>query len=1093
MTTSEASRLFDFHFLEKLSSSKSRSTRLRHLVEKSGFFDHEWYLLEYYDIAKAGVDPLWHFCKHGDREGRSPGPRFNSRAYLDAWPDVATSDKGPLEHFLRIGHRAGRQAPGFPEDVVKRTEFRSAIYRSGLFDESWYRAHNPDLRAPEIDLLSHFVFFGAREGRDPGPNFSSILYTMAYSEEMEENEIPLEHFLRKGRSQGLVAPGASNYELWLNAFDRIGVEDRELMRRCAAKSSFPAVEIIHVFDSLACREADAVFAALREQALDAWTALILFADDVSEDDRAAVAACADGDSRLRVVTDAERDIRDIVTKDYVLLTYGCSRLTPHATYLFMEAALSKRAEFVYSDHDHWADDGSRRDPVFKPIFSPEYLRNHFYIGPSVLVHATPKRRDFVTRVIDDFRAHRCSELSQELLGATRETVAHVPFALYSISSDSRELTPGADLSAATIVEQQWPSVSIVIPTRDRIELLRDCLDSIEQQTQYPREQLEIVVVDNGSVTEEAALYFVELRSRAGYKVVVDSGDFNFARLNNFGARESSGDVLILLNNDMTVIEPRWVELIVAQCLQQDVGAVGAKLLYPDGTIQHAGCNIGVAGVAAHRYVGRTAESVAKVDVTRELAAVTGACLGIRRDIYVAVGGLDETLRVAFNDTRLCLACLERGLRNVYIAEPLLYHFESKSRGFDVSQKQVEQRNREAIYTRQRSRVLFQNDPYYSPNLSIDRIDELAAPPRFIKPWRRPSKDRPGRIMLLSSTHAVGSGVALVLQTQARRLIREGFEVIIGGPRSETELAYDGCRRMAIRSPVEASMAAVRENVDCIIAHTPPFFSVTRHLGAWPIVYFFDHGEPNPEFFADRASRETVNWEKRFCAPLAKRIFAISQTIREQSLYEDVTVLRNGNSHMATWSPKWAEVRSATRTEFGWDNKFVVLNVCRFGVEERLYKGIDKFVEVAEEFWFSRPDAHGKIVFALAGKARPEDVAEMRSKGLEVFPNVSDQLMSELFAASDLYMNFSKWEGYNLGIGQALAMGLPVIASDIAAHREFPITVTNNVVTAVESLHEHFMSARRSEAQRRAITFDWDIPTGALVELIRGDLYGQFPA
>jgi glycosyltransferase involved in cell wall biosynthesis len=285
----------------------------------------------------------------------------------------------------------------------------------------------------------------------------------------------------------------------------------------------------------------------------------------------------------------------------------------------------------------------------------------------------------------------------------------------------------------------------------------------------------------------------------------------------------------------------------------------------------------------------------------------------------------------------------------------------------------------------------------------------------------------------------------------------------------------------------AASAAVRENVDCVIVHTPPFFSITRYLGASPIVYFFDHGEPNPEFFPDRMQRELVNWEKRFCAALAKRIFAVSRTIEEQCLYQSVTVLRNGNSHMAKWSLKWNEPRRVTRAKLGWKDKFVVLNVCRFGADERLYKGVDKFIEVMDELWFSHPNSRGRVVFALAGKANSDDILEMQSQGLAVLPNVSDEFMIELYAASDLYMNFSKWEGYNLGIGQALAMGLPVIASDIEAHREFPVIATNNVRVAIQRLQEHITAAARGETRREAVTFDWDKPIGKLVDMIRIDL------
>src|SRR5262249_3036859 len=137
-------------------------------------------------------------------------------------------------------------------------------------------------------------------------------------------------------------------------------------------------------------------------------------------------------------------------------------------------------------------------------------------------------------------------------------------------------------------------------------------------------------------------------------------------------------------------------------------------------------------------------------------------------------------------------------------------------------------------------------------------------------------------------------------------------------------------------------------------------------------------------------------------------------------------------------------------------------------------------------WFSHPDTRGKVVFVLAGKADEGDIAEMENAGLSVFANVSDLMMIELYSASDLYVSFSKWEGYNLGIGQALAMSLPVIASDIEAHREFPIVTTNSIRVAGEKLYEHF-TAPRDESNRRATTFDWDEPVGKLIDILRSDL------
>jgi GT2 family glycosyltransferase len=1064
-----------------------RNEDLRRLVGESGLFDSKWYLLDNPDVHKSGLDPLSHFVGHGDAEGRPPGPAFNSRVYAATWPDVATSKMGPLEHFLRIGREAGRPTPEFSEEFLNLARLRAAVYESGLFDPDWYREQNPDLRDPSIDVLTHLAFFGAKEGRDPGPNFNNSYYSLAYFEHLEANESPLEHYLFKGRAQGLKPPAGTRYELWLDLFDRIGEDDRDLMRRRAAEPDFPALSIVHVFDSAACREAARIIAALERQITDRWAALILFAAEVTEGERAAVAALASDNTRIHVAGDAPPDVEG----EYTLLIHGPVRLLPHATFLFSDLALSRRPAFAYADHDRLGEDGRRREPHFKPVFSPELLRNRLYVGPCVLMHVTDQRQELLWRIIADLRANACDELCAALLAAPRGSVAHAPFVVYNVASGANDLA-GRPRPRPTLTDTEQPKVSIVIATRDRIELLRACIDSIEKDTRYARDRLEIVVVDNGSVTPEATEYFSELRGRAGYRIATDNGDFNFARLYNLGARESSGDVLILLNNDMVVIEPGWIELIVAQCMEPDVGAVGAKLLYPDGTVQHGGCFLGVSGLAAHRLVGKRADSVEDTDVTRELAAVTGACLGIRRGVYQSLGGLDETLRVAFNDIKLCLLCLECGLRNVYISEPLLYHFESKSRGFDDTRKKLVVQHREAIYARGQLAHFFRADPYYSPNLSIERIDELASPPRRLKPWRGPRNGEPPRVMFLSSTYAIGHGVPLIIQRQAARMIEEGFEVLIAGPRGGVEFTFEGCRRIYVSTPQTAAGIAVREHVDCIVVHTPPFYSVTRFLGAAPLVYFFDAGEPPPELFPDRVGRENVNWEKRFCAAVARRIFSISQTIKDQSLFKDVIVLRLGNSHMAKWSPSWNGARRALRARFAWENKFVVLNVCRFTTAERQYKGVDKYVEVKQEMWFAHPESSDKFVFVLVGKAEADDVDEMKNAGLAVFSNVTDAFMSELYAASDHYMNFSKWEGYNLGIGQALAMGLPVIASDIEAHREFPITTTNDPRIAIEKLHERFVAAKQGKSKRTATIFEWNEPVQKFVDIIRSDLTTDYP-
>jgi hypothetical protein len=296
----DASRLGLF---ERFFPKAKRLKELRGLVEKSGLFDARWYLLDNPDVRKSGIDPLSHFVKHGDIEGRSPGPGFNSRVYGATWPDMAAANMGPLEHFLRIGREAGRAAPGFTEEFLRLTNLRTAIHESGLFDAHWYREQYPDVRDPNLDVLTHLAFFGAKEGRDPGPNFSNSFYSLAYVEHLESDQSPLEHYLLKGRALGLKPPAGTKYEQWLDLFDRIDEDDRDLMRRRIAEADFPPLAITHVFDSVACRDAAHIVDALDAQISDRWTAVIVFAAEVTEAERAAVAARAGGSARIRVTGD----------------------------------------------------------------------------------------------------------------------------------------------------------------------------------------------------------------------------------------------------------------------------------------------------------------------------------------------------------------------------------------------------------------------------------------------------------------------------------------------------------------------------------------------------------------------------------------------------------------------------------------------------------------------------------------------------------------------------------------------------------------------------------------------------------------------
>jgi glycosyltransferase involved in cell wall biosynthesis len=334
--------------------------------------------------------------------------------------------------------------------------------------------------------------------------------------------------------------------------------------------------------------------------------------------------------------------------------------------------------------------------------------------------------------------------------------------------------------------------------------------------------------------------------------------------------------------------------------------------------------------------------------------------------------------------------------------------------------------------------------------------------------------------MLSSVHSRGHGVPVVLQLQAEHLAERGHEVFIGGPDVHRGIPYEGCRRVELHDPMEAAAYAVANDVDLIVAHTPPFFSVVRWVGDWPRCILYDYGEPPAQLFADAEERAAELAEKRFAFGIGDRVFAISSAVRAEAGPGDMGVIRLGNAHLGHWSETLIPNRKLTRARRGWDGKAIVLNVCRFHRAERRYKGIDLYAEVADRFRKTYPALAGKVLFVLAGKGTREDVAEVESLGISAIANVTDAELTDLYAAADTYMSFSQWEGYNLGIGQALALGLPVIASDIPAHREFSITTTNDPDAAAATLASLVEAALtgRLLADRTPRLWTWEEPLAA---------------
>ena len=411
----------------------------------------------------------------------------------------------------------------------------------------------------------------------------------------------------------------------------------------------------------------------------------------------------------------------------VVLADG-DQLTEHALYLLAKAiAAHPDAEVVYGDEDAIDAQGRLHSPLFKPDWNPDLLFSTNYIS-----------RAFASRIGNDYAS---------LLKARR--VEHVPFVILHRRGEPPAVDRAAlqeHLGTAATVEPdrvRWkvpspaPRVSLVIPTRDGRALLETCVESLLRVTAY--RNFEILVVDNQSSDPAALEYLGKLEQRGVARVLRYPHPFNFPAINNFAVAQASGEVVGLLNNDLEFVEPGWLTEMVSHALRPDVGCVGAKLLYPDRTVQHAGVVLGIGGVADHLHKNLPQDApgyCGRARVVQDFSAVTAACLLVRRQTWNEVGGFDEKYAVAFNDVDFCLRVRERGLRNVWTPFATVIHHESKSRGRENTPAKWLRFRGEMARLRKRWGPLLADDPAYNPNLTLDAKNvSLAWPPRAKKPWR----------------------------------------------------------------------------------------------------------------------------------------------------------------------------------------------------------------------------------------------------------------------------------------------------------------------------------------------------------------------
>ncbi len=566
---------------------------------------------------------------------------------------------------------------------------------------------------------------------------------------------------------------ALDYTEWIRRYDTLTDAGRAVISRRIAEMQWrPLLSVIMPVYNPPIDLLDQAIWSVRNQLYPHWELCI--ADDASPNAEvhALLRRHAAADARIKIVfrtvnghiSRASNSAIEVATGEFLALLDHDDLLAGHALFWVAETInVQPAAGLIYSDEDKIDIAGKRSVPYFKCDWNPDLL-----LSQNLISHLGVYRAELVRQVggfREGFEGSQDYDLALRCVERLRkDQVIHIPRVLYfwRVIAGSTALTVDAKPYAVKAGERAInehlartgrkgtasltglgyrvrfevpsppPRVSIVIPTRNAPALIRECVSRILGQTDYP--SYEILIVDNRSDDPEVLAYFESLKSNGRVRILRDDRPFNFSALCNLAVGKTDANIIGLVNNDTKVITPEWLTEMVSLAMQPGVGAVGARLWYPDDTLQHAGVILGIGGVAGHSHNGlpRTDPGYfGRAALLQTISAVTAACLVIRREIYLEVGGMDEdNLHVAFNDVDFCLKVRELGYRNVWTPYAEMYHHESATRGYEDNPIKRQRFEREVEYMQQRWRGVLENDPAYSPNLTLDRENfSIAWPPR----------------------------------------------------------------------------------------------------------------------------------------------------------------------------------------------------------------------------------------------------------------------------------------------------------------------------------------------------------------------------
>ena len=676
--------------------------------------------------------------------------RFNERWYLKNNIDVKNSGMNPYEHYINFGKKEGRK--GAPDTLIV-TSYKKLKITKNIYCE----LRNRNIKFIEIikktsDILKNSGINGLKEK----------IRTF--------NKIKFDDIEKK-------------YEDWIKYYDTISLKDKlEIIKQIESLKYRPLFSIlmpVYNTDPFFLRQA---LDSIINQIYENWELCIADDNSTNIEVKKILKEYEEKDNRIKIVyreenghiSRASNSALDLVVGEYTALMDHDDLLPSHALYMIVNE-LNKcgcTIDLIYTDEDKIDGDNKRYDPYFKMDWNETLIYSQNFVA-----HLGVYRTSILKKIggfRDGFEGSQDYDMLLRFLKETNSNkILHIPHILYhwrifkgnsTFSTDNHKVSDTSAYKALSEhfndvnknveilqiedfpgswrikknISDFYPKVSLIIPTRDRFEILKNCVDGLNNNTDY--DDFEIIIVDNESKEKATLEYFNEIREIPRVKILRIEGEFNYSKLNNLAVKEAKGKYLVFMNNDLEIINSYWLKEMISTFYDSNIGIVGAKLYYKNDKIQHAGCVTGIYGVAGHihrHWDKKSPGYFGRLLLQHEVSAVTGACLAISKEIFEEVSGFDEEkLKVSYNDVDLCLKVKNKGYKIIFNPNIELYHLESISRGQDIEKEKRELNRTERREMISRYGKNLKYDPYYNPNLSLDNEDlTYSFEPRIIKPWR----------------------------------------------------------------------------------------------------------------------------------------------------------------------------------------------------------------------------------------------------------------------------------------------------------------------------------------------------------------------